>query len=133
MSPECAENVSRTSRTSITVAVALAILGASVLNPRWIGASGADAVLGLTAWFHLVGYAALGAALRPRFRPGWRGAAVAVALATGYGAGIECLQSALAFRTASLVDAAINGTGALLGVAVRDGVERRPGAGRTKR
>jgi len=122
--------VARVPRLATTVAVA--ILGASVLNPRWIGPSGPDAVLGLAAWLHLVGYAALGAALRPRFSPGWCGVAVAVVLATGYGAGIECLQSLLTYRTASALDAAINGIGASLGVVLRCAVERRRARGRAE-
>jgi len=114
--------VARVPRLDTTVAVA--ILGASVLNPRWIGPSGPETVLGLAAWLHLVGYATLGATLRPRFSPGWCGAAVAVVLVTGYGAGIECLQSFLTYRTASVLDAAINGFGASLGVAFWHGIER---------
>ncbi|WP_251341523.1 antibiotic resistance protein VanZ [Haloplanus halophilus] len=111
--------MSRTRRSSITVGLALALLVASVLNPRWLGASGPGSAG--TAWLHLVGYAALGAAL---VRPGWRGAAVAVVVATGYGAGIELLQAGLAHRTASLADAAINGAGATLGVAGRIALRR---------
>jgi VanZ family protein len=109
--------------------VAFALLGASVLDPRWIGVGGAGPSLGLTAWLHLVGYAALGAALDPRAGPGRRGAAVAVVIATGYGAGIELLQLGLAARTASLADAAVNGLGATLGVTARRTLERRGDAG----
>jgi len=125
MPSPCAENVSRFHRTSVTVVVAFSLLVASVLNPRWIGATGPATTTGITAWLHLVGYAVLGATVVPFFGVGWRGMAVAVAVATAYGAGIELLQFGLAYRTASLADFVINGLGAIGGVAVRGAYRRR--------
>ncbi|GAB6860436.1 hypothetical protein JCM17092_05250 [Haloplanus litoreus] len=125
--------MSRSHRISITVVVAVSLLVASVLNPRWLGAAGPGTVAGITVWLHLLGYAVLGATVVPFFGSGWRGMAVAVAVATAYGAGIELLQFGLAYRTASLADFATNGLGAVLGVAVRGGYRRRspvpPGEG----
>ena len=125
MSSRCGEYVARFHRMTVTVAVALALLVGSVVRPRWLGVVGAANTVGLTAWLHLVGYAVLGAAVVPFFGAGWRGLVVAVVVATAYGAGIELLQFGLAYRTASLVDFAVNGLGAMLGVAIRGAYRRR--------
>jgi VanZ family protein len=125
MSSPCGENVARSHRITVTVAVALAILVGSVVRPRWFGVAGTANTAGLTAWLHLVGYAALGATVVPFFGSRWRGLAVAVVVATAYGAGIELLQFGLAYRTASSVDFAVNGLGATLGVAARGAYRRR--------
>ena len=112
-------------RSTLTVAAGLALLVGSVVNPDWFGSSGADAAT--VSWlFHLVGYAALAAAARPLFGPGWRGAAAAVAVATGVGAGIELVQLGLAYRTGSVADAALNAVGAAAGVVAAGAVRRRP-------
>jgi VanZ family protein len=107
--------------STVSVAVAAALLVASVANPRWFGptVAGADAALSLPA--HLVGYAVLAAAVTgvPPFG-GRRGGAVAAALvAAGYGAGIEVLQLGLTYRTGGLVDLTVNGVGAGLGATIR--------------
>jgi len=104
-------------RSIVVGAVGLTLLLGSVVNPAWLGSSGADAAA-LSWLFHLVGYAAFAAALRPVFGSGWHGAAAAVAVAAGFGAGVELVQSGLAYRAGSVADAALNAVGSVVGVAV---------------
>jgi VanZ family protein len=102
--------------------MAAALLVAATIDPRWIGASGPAGIQAVTALAHLVGYAAFGAAVVATLGREWRWAAVAVA--AGYGAGIELLQVGLAYRTGSLVDVAVNCAGAALGVVAWGAVSR---------
>jgi VanZ family protein len=111
-------------RSIIMVAVGTGILLGSVVDPASLGSSGDGAAV-LSWVFHLVGYAALAAAVRPLVGPGWRGTAAAVAVATGFGAGVELVQLPLAYRTGSVADAALNAVGAVVGVTMRVAVDRR--------
>jgi hypothetical protein len=112
-------------RSTPTVTVGSVVLLGSVVNPAWLGSSGADAA-SLSWVFHLVGYAALAAAVRSLSGPGWRGAAAAVVVATGFGAGVELVQLGLEYRTGSVADAALNAGGAVAGVAMRVAADRWP-------
>jgi VanZ family protein len=104
------------SRGWFAVAVAVALLVASVVDPRWIGASGVARTPGLTTALHLFGYAAFGTAVVAvvGIDRWW----VAVVVSAAYGAFVELLQFGLAYRTAGLVDAGVNGVGAAVGVAL---------------
>ncbi|WP_338740796.1 VanZ family protein [Haloplanus salilacus] len=110
-------------RSTITVAVGIVVLLGSIVNPAWFGSPG-DGAAALSWIFHLVGYAALAAAVRPLFGPGWRGVGAAVAVATGFGAGVELVQVGLAYRTGSVADAALNAVGSVAGVTVARAVRR---------
>jgi hypothetical protein len=110
--------VSRKPRYDRPITVVLALLLASVVDPGWLGSAGGSAAA-LAPAFHLVGYAVLGAVVRPAFAPGWRGTLAAVAVVVAVGAGVEGVQAGLPYRTASAADAAINGVGGLLGASVR--------------
>jgi VanZ family protein len=112
-------------RSIITVAVGLALISGSVVHPDWLGSSGADTAA--FSWaFHLVGYAVLAAAVRRSFGPEWRGAAAAVAVATGVGAGVELVQLGLAYRTGSVADAVLNAAGSIAGVTAARVARYRP-------
>lgn len=109
------------------IALAGVILVASAVPiPGGGGPSLLPLGLGLSAVFHVVGYAALAAALaRPlgrastdvecastdveRASPGLLAAAV---LATGFGLGVEIVQLAIPWRTFAVVDAGLNAVGA---------------------
>nr|WP_239640227.1 hypothetical protein [Halorubrum coriense] len=78
--------------------------------PAWIG---------LTAPFHLIGYAALaalaGRAVAGRGRATVRAAAVGVAVATAFGFGVELVQAPIPWRSFAWSDAAVNAVGAAVG------------------
>ncbi|WP_049986546.1 VanZ family protein [Halobellus rufus] len=80
---------------------------------------------------HLVAYGVLAWLLADalgvkdgRSRHYLRGLLVAAVLASAVGVGVELIQAPLAVRTASAVDAAVNGVGALAGLGIRAGVRR---------
>lgn len=84
---------------------------ASVTPPSLLGVAGPGGPSLFAPFLHLVGYAVL-AALLVRADTSIVGA---VLLATVVGLLVEGLQAPLAFRDASLLDALVNLTGALLG------------------
>jgi VanZ family protein len=101
--------MARRPRTIIPVAAVAALVLASLVGPP------AAVPAALFPVFHLVGYAALAAALRPWLAPGRRGTAVAALVAAGVGAGVELLQLGVAARTFSTADLAVNAVGAVAG------------------
>lgn len=108
--------------------VAGGILLASVVDPPGTGPTplGPLGLLPLDKWLHALAYGGLtGAlvyALAPRTVPGdgrregavLAGLAFAVAVAAGYGFGLELVQGTLPQRSFDVADAAANSTGALL-------------------
>lgn len=102
------------------IALAGVILVASAVPiPGGGGSSLLPFGLGLTAVFHVVGYAALAAALaRPLgcasadVERASAGLFAAAALATGFGLGVEIVQLAIPWRTFAVVDAGLNAVGA---------------------
>ncbi|WP_136717311.1 VanZ family protein [Halorientalis salina] len=104
-------------RVVAVVLYAAVVFAASVAVPPEGGTAmtGPLGVVGADKWFHAVGYAvlvvlvanALGTTTRSRL-------ALAVTLATGYGLGIEVVQSALPWRSFDVLDALANFLGALL-------------------
>jgi hypothetical protein len=88
--------------------------------------------VGLTAPFHVVGYAALAALLVPAAGRESRVVAVvtAVAAATAFGFGIELVQAPIPWRSFAWSDAAVNAAGATVGGVVSafiGAVAARPG------
>jgi hypothetical protein len=73
--------------------------------------------VGLTAPFHFVGYAALAALVARATGSERRAVAVAVGAvtATAFGLGVEFAQAPIPWRSFSLVDAAVNAAGAVVG------------------
>ncbi|GAB3418424.1 hypothetical protein GCM10027435_18410 [Haloparvum alkalitolerans] len=125
------------------VAVAAAVLLASVVPVP--GEAPADpGIVGLTDPFHLLGYAALAAALvRPvrvalRERIGFPSAdalprSVVAALlaalaATAFGLGVEVVQAPLPWRSFAVADALVNASGALIGAGLAAAWLSRSGA-----
>ncbi|PSQ00035.1 antibiotic resistance protein VanZ [Halobacteriales archaeon QS_5_70_17] len=104
-------------RYALPAALAAGIALASVVDPAGGGPRAATGPVGADKLVHAVGYAVLTAALLAANRPreGRRrvGAALAVTLATAFGAGLEVVQATLPARTFSLGDAAANALGAL--------------------
>lgn len=105
----------RSLRYAGVVACAVVILYASVLNPG----DGAPTTLfgvGVTVYLHVIAYAgfagAVGYALLAADR---RALLVAAGVSVLYGAGVEVVQSFLAYRTMSGFDVAVNTGGAALG------------------
>ena len=117
-------------RYALAAGWALAVLAASVVDPGGAGGAGA----GTTLHLHAAAYAGLaGAVGYALLAADARALLAAVAAATLYGAGVELLQGLVAARSASALDAAVNGAGAVAGalawraVAPRFGVERPGG------
>ncbi|WP_430503922.1 VanZ family protein [Haloparvum sp. PAK95] len=113
----------------LAIAVGVAILAASVVRVPG-EPSPTPGPVGLTDPFHLVGYAALAVAValalskqRELTRDG-HVAAVAVAVATLFGVGVELVQAPIPWRSFAVADAAINALGAVVGVAVLGGWRR---------
>lgn len=103
---------------ALPVAVALLILVASVVDPPSGGASGLGplGVVGVDKYYHAAAYAALASTVAwARGRSTLRALVLAVLVATGYGFGIELVQSTLPARSFDLVDALANAVGATLG------------------
>lgn len=113
----------RPARVAGAVGVALAILYFSVIVPPAPGEVGLpETLLGffLDKWLHFAAYAAFAGALGyARLAPGerldWRGLALVLLAAAGYGVGIELVQALLPERAFSLADMVANGIGAALG------------------
>lgn len=98
------------------------ILAASLLPP----AAGARGGVG----WHLAGYTVLGALLSRVRPPGAAWTIGAWAIGTAYGALIEGLQWVVGYRTAELLDAAVNAAGVAIGLAAALLAERAWGRGR---
>ena len=114
--------VPRWLRWSLVVATLATLLVLSAVRPpgttgRTLGPLG---VVPLTAWLHAIGYAGLAFvlayALQTSPRPDWQILCVVFAFATAYGAGIELLQSTLAYRTSDGGDILVNAGGAAVAV-----------------
>jgi VanZ family protein len=114
--------VPRWLRWSLVVAVLATLLVFSVVRPpgttgRAFGPLGA---FPLTAWLHAIGYAGLAVvlayALQTSPRPDWQILCVVFAFVTAYGAGIELIQSTLAYRTFDVGDILVNALGAAVSV-----------------
>ena len=114
--------VPRWLRWSLAVAVLATLLVFSVVRPpettgRALGPLG---VFPLTAWLHAIGYAGLAFvlayALQTSPRPDWQILCVVFAFATAYGAGIELIQSTLAYRSFDVGDILVNALGAAVAV-----------------
>ncbi|WP_205596755.1 VanZ family protein [Halostella salina] len=110
-------------RVAAAVAVALAVAVASLVpTTGGLSVSGPLGVLGVDKWLHGLAYAGLAGttafALVDDVRVDARLAARTTLGAVLYGVGVELLQAAVPYRTFSLADAAANGVGAVVGVAV---------------
>ena len=116
--------VPRELRYTLAVGWALLVLVASVVEP---GAGGPAA--GMTLHLHAGAYAGLAFAVGyALLAADGRALLAAVAVATLYGAGVELLQGLLAYRTASALDALVNGVGAAAGALLWRLVAPRLGA-----
>ena len=100
----------------VAVAACATVVAASVVGPP--AALGTDVTgVGLDKWAHVAGTAVLAVVVAAARRADGRDLLVVAAAVVALGAAIEGIQAPLAHRTASLVDAAANGVGAVLGVA----------------
>jgi VanZ family protein len=99
--------------------IAAALLLASVLPLSGGGGALPGLSLGTDTWLHVAGYAALSASLSRTLAVAERrlptAVGLAAALAMGYGAGIELLQTAVPTRGLAWSDVAANGVGVTLG------------------
>jgi len=110
-------------RIGAALVVALAVTVASLVPPGdGLSITGPLGVLGIDKWLHGIAYAGLAGttafALVEDVRVDVRLALRAGLGAILYGVGVELLQAALPYRTFSLLDAAANSVGAVVGVAV---------------
>lgn len=105
-------------RTGTAAAVVACVVLASLVPLAGGGSGLPDGLL------HVVGYAAVAAAVARTREPSGRALLVAVAVAFGVGAGVELLQGFVPGRTPSVADAAANLLGALLGAGLTVGVGR---------
>ena len=105
------------SRSWLPVAVATAILAASLLPGSASGAAGgAVGPVGVDKLLHVVGYAVLAAVVLAALRrPNGREALAAVVLVTAFGGAVELLQGPIPGRSVSLLDLAADAVGAVLG------------------
>ena len=114
--------VPRWLRWLLVVAVLATLLVFSVVRPPGMTgrALGPLGVFPLTTWLHAIGYAGLAFVLAYAFRtsprPDWQVLCVVFALATAYGAGIELIQSTLAYRSFDVGDILVNALGAAVAV-----------------
>jgi VanZ family protein len=112
------------------LACAAVILGVSVLDPGG-GPPRTLFGIGLTVYLHVIAYAGLAGAVGYALLAADRRALlVAVVASASYGAGVEVIQGFLAYRTMSVVDAAVNTGGATVGAALWWYVTPRFGAER---
>jgi VanZ family protein len=115
--------VPRSVRRLLVTAVLTAILVASIVRPPGAGrvVTGPFGVLPLSTWLHGVAYAGLAVvlayALGSNPRPNWQILVVVFAFATAYGAGIELIQSTLAYRSFETGDILVNAVAAALAAA----------------
>ena len=115
--------VPRPVRWLLVAVVLVTILAFSVVRPPGTErlVTGPFGVLPLSTWLHGIGYAGLALvlayALRTSPRPDWQVLCAVFAFATAYGAGIELLQSTLAYRAFQVGDIVVNAVGAAVAVA----------------
>ena len=99
------------------IAFGVVVLVASVVPvPGAASEPSAAAGLGVTAVFHVVGYAILAALLTRGTSPSLVGLVVAAGVATAFGFGIELLQAPIPWRSFAWPDVLLNAIGAVLGV-----------------
>jgi hypothetical protein len=113
--------VPRSVRWALVGAVLATILVFSVVRPPGVGpVTGPFGIVPTSTWLHGVAYAGLAAvlayALQSSPRPDWQILCLVFAFATTYGAGIELLQSTLAYRTFDRADILVNAGAAALAV-----------------
>jgi len=109
----------RDRRTAVAVGVTAVVVAASLVS---LPEGGPDTFP--SGLLHVVGYAAVAAAVA-RTRPSTRrGLAVAVVAATVVGGGVEFLQSLVPGRTPSVDDAVANFVGAAVGAVLAAAVRR---------
>lgn len=113
--------VPRSVRWLLVSATLATILVFSVARPSVTGpVPGPFGVVPQSTWLHAVGYAGLAVvlayALQTSPLPDWQVLCVVFALATAYGAGIELLQSTIAYRTFDTADILVNAAGAAVAV-----------------
>jgi|GEM_PF-510553 len=114
--------VPRPVRWLLVAVVLVTILAFSVVRPPGTErlVTGPFGVLPLSTWLHGIGYAGLALvlayALRTSPRPDWQVLCAVFAFATAYGAGIELLQSTLAYRSFDTMDILVNAAAATLAV-----------------
>lgn len=111
----------RSVRWLFVLVTLVTILVFSVVRPPATGPIvGPFGLVPQSAWLHAIGYAGLAVvlayALRTSPRPDWQVLCLVFALATVYGAGIELLQSTIAYRTFDTVDILVNAIGAAVSV-----------------
>jgi hypothetical protein len=113
--------VPRSVRWALVGVVSVTILVFSVVRPPDVApALGPFGLVPRSTWLHGIAYAGLAVvlayALQTSPRPDWQVLCVVFALATGYGLGIELLQSTIAYRTFDVADILVNAGGAALAV-----------------
>ena len=114
--------VPRWLRWAAVALVALVILTYSIVPPPGSGTfqTGPFGLVGLSKWLHLLAYAGLAATLAYTLhdspRPDWQVLAIVFVAAASYGAGIELLQSTLAYRASDGGDILVNAGGAAVAV-----------------
>ena len=101
----------------VAVYVACLVAASAVPTGGGLAATGPLGVVGVDKWFHLAGYAGLGAAAAWAGRARTpRSLATAALFAVGVGAGVETMQATLPYRAASAADGLVNAAGAAVGV-----------------
>jgi hypothetical protein len=109
-------------RLTLVLAVSGLVFVASVVRPPSAGGPilGPFGLVPQTVWLHAIAYATVAVlvayALQSGGCPTWPVLCVAFVLATAFGAGIEVVQSRLAYRTFSVADMLVNAGGAALAV-----------------
>lgn len=103
-------------RSGAPIAVAVVLLVSGLVPVGSLLGGGGDGAIGIDVWLHVIGYAALSAALvLAAQRRSWTVLLGAAVLATAFGAAVELLQWPLPWRRASLLDALGNAAGATVG------------------
>ncbi len=107
------------SRRWLPIAVALAILAASLLpGSTSSAAGGAVGPVGVDKLLHAVGYAVLAAVVLAALRrPTGREVLAVVVLVTAFGGAVEILQAPVPGRSVSVLDLVADAVGAVLGAA----------------
>lgn len=114
--------VPKSVRWLLVAATLVTLLVFSVVRPSATGPiPGPFGLVPQSTWLHAVGYAGLAVviayALQTSPRPDWQVLCAVFAFATAYGAGIELLQSTIAYRTFDTADILVNAAGAAVAVA----------------